>query len=76
MAKLKERDIVCADVLRQRGESVRSIARKLSVDESTLRYRLGRIRRSAQDGRADKAEACDPYGECIVSLRIPSATQL
>src|SRR3954469_8082109 len=65
MAKLKERDIVCADVLQQRGESVRSIARKLSVDESTVRYRLGRLRRSARDGRADKAQACDPQSEFI-----------
>jgi transposase len=67
MAKLKERDIVCADVLQQRGESVRAIARKLSVDESTLRYRLGRVRRSARDGRADKAEACDPHAELIAA---------
>jgi len=67
MAKLKERDIVCADVLQQRGESVRAIARKLSVDESTLRYRLERVRRSAADGRADKAEACDPYAEFIAA---------
>jgi len=67
MAKLEERDIVCADVLHQRGESVRAIARKLSVDESTLRYRLSRHRRAAQDGRADKVEACDPHEAVITA---------
>jgi transposase len=67
MAKLEERDIVCADVLQQRGESMRAIARKLSVDESTVRYRLSRHRRVAQDGRADKAEACDPHEAVITA---------
>lgn len=67
MAKLKERDIVCADVLQQRGESVRAIARRLSVDESTLRYRLGRARRSAADGRTDKPEACDVHAPIIAA---------
>jgi transposase len=46
---------------------VRAIARKLSVDESTLRYRLSRHRRSAQDGRAGKAEACDPHEAVIAA---------
>jgi len=67
MAKLKERDIVCAEVLQQRGESVRAIARKLSVDESTLRYRLGRVRSAAPDGRAQKSEACDPHAAVIAA---------
>lgn len=67
MAKLKESDIVCADVLHQRGESVRAIARKLSVDESTLRYRLRRHRSAAQDGRADKPESCDPHEAVITA---------
>jgi transposase len=67
MAKLKEHDIVCADVLQQRGESVRAIARRLSVDESTLRYRLGRARRSAPDGRAQKPALCDRHAPLIAA---------
>ena len=40
MAKLGLRELVCAEVLvLEKGKSVRSVARDLGVDESTLRYR-------------------------------------
>ena len=57
MAKLSERDLVCAEVLVGRGRSVRSVARELDVDESTLRYRLSRRAASAADGRVCQPEA-------------------
>ena len=38
-------------VLADRGQSARSIARQLGVDESTVRYRLKRRSQGAQDGR-------------------------
>jgi hypothetical protein len=41
MAKLGLRELVCAEVLvLEKGKSVRSVARDLGVDESTLRPRL------------------------------------
>ena len=42
MARLSERELVCAEVLVDKGRSVRSVAKELGVDESTLRYRLKR----------------------------------
>jgi len=40
---LKEHHIMCAEEL-ARNQSVRKIASTFDVDESTLRYRLGRKR--------------------------------
>ncbi len=41
MAKLSERELVCAEVLVAKGmKSIREIAGDFGVDESTLRYRL------------------------------------
>ena len=66
MAKLGERELVCAEVLvLEKGKSVRSVARDLGVDESTLRYRLHRRSTGATDGRKGKAEACDEVAEVI-----------
>ena len=60
MAKLGLRELVCAEVLvLEKGKSVRSVARDLGVDESTLRYRLQRRAEGAVDGRKGKREACD-----------------
>ena len=43
MTKLREEDLVCAEVLISRsGRSIRSTAQDLGVSESTLRYRLKR----------------------------------
>ena len=59
MARLSERDLVCAEVLVvDKGRSLRSVAAELGVDESTLRYRLARRRVNAVDGRQRQAEAC------------------
>ena len=65
MAKLGERDLVCAEVLVGNGKSVRSVAKDLGVDESTLRYRLARRRKGAVDGRTQQAEACAPFEDVI-----------
>ena len=61
--KLEERHLVCAEVLAEAGRSVRSIAKELGVDESTLRQRLKK--RGQVDGRKAKDEACDNYGHLI-----------
>ncbi len=65
MTKLRERDLVVMDVLRERGWSTRATARELGVDESTLRYRIKRREGKAEDGRRRQPEACTPWGGVI-----------
>ncbi len=65
MAKLSERELVAAEVLVGTGKSVRSVAKDLRVDESTLRYRLARRRQGAVDGRKQQPEACAPFENVI-----------
>lgn len=65
VAKLKEYHIMCAEEL-AKNQSVRKIASTFDVDESTLRYRLGRKRAGAVDGRAQQPEACAPYEPFIL----------
>jgi predicted transcriptional regulator len=56
---------MCAQVLSERGRSVRSIASELGVDESTVRYRLQRLQTKAADRRCGKPEACDSHASII-----------
>jgi transposase len=65
MGKLREAEIVCAEVLLGKGRSVRSIAADLGVDESTVRYRLRRRREHAGDGRREKTEVCGAFSDVI-----------
>ena len=65
MGKLSARELDCAEVLVGKGKSVRSIARDLQVDESTLRYRLARRAAGATDGRSEQPEACDDVAGVI-----------
>ena len=61
MAKLRERDPVVMEMLRERGWSRRATVRELGVDESTLRYRIRRCEGKVEDGRRRQAEACAPW---------------
>ena len=61
MTKLREKEVMCAEVWTQAGHSVRDTAGQLDVAESTLRYRLKRRRQSSEDGRKHQPEACAPY---------------
>jgi transposase len=63
--KLRPEAVICAQVLSERGRSVRSIASELGVDESTVRYRLQRLRTKAADRRCGKPEACDSHASII-----------
>jgi transposase len=65
MAKLREEDVMAADVMERRGRSIRGLARDFEVDESTLRYRLRRLRGGVEDGRRRQSEACAVLGEFI-----------
>ena len=61
MTKLREKDLVCAQVLTAEcGHSVRSAAQELGVAESTLRYRLQRRAEGVEDGRRRQPEAVRP----------------
>ena len=66
MTKLREADLVCAQVLTAEcGRSVRSTAQELGVAESTLRYRVKRRAEGAVDGRRRKPEACAAHDRVI-----------
>jgi len=65
--KLKERQLVCAEVLLERGWSMRRTAKELGVDESTLRYRMARRQADPIDGRSLKPERCDPFDAVIAA---------
>ena len=65
MAKLKEHHILGAEEL-ARNMSIRQVASAFGVDESTLRYGLGRHRTSAVDGRSLQEEACAPFEPLVL----------
>jgi len=65
VAKLKEHHIMCAEELANH-KSIRDIASTFGVDESTLRYRLGRQRTGAVDGRSLQEEACAPFEPLVL----------
>jgi transposase len=67
MARLREDEMVCAEVLVRQGRSKRSIARDLEVDESTVRYRLKRRAAGATDGRVGQEERCAALDAEIVA---------
>jgi transposase len=67
MTRLREDEMVCAEVLLGQGRSVRSIARDLGVDESTVRYRIGRRKEGALDGRSMQGERCSAHEGAIAA---------
>jgi hypothetical protein len=56
MAKLRREHVMIAREMIARNASIRDVAGKLDVDESTLRYRLKRPL-DAPDGRRDRGTA-------------------
>lgn len=60
MAKLRREHVMIAREMQARDMSVRQIASQMGVDESTLRYRLGRPP-DAPDGRQERASAMDGW---------------
>lgn len=66
MAKLGKDEIVTLQVLKQKGESNREIARRLDVSEGVVRYHLKRQAEKATDGR-QKASLIEQLGlEAVV----------
>ncbi|MEO6877479.1 MAG: IS21 family transposase [Gemmatimonadaceae bacterium] len=64
MAKLERTHVMIAHEMVDRAVSVRQVAAQLGVDESTLRYRLGRSV-DAPDGRAVRATALAGWDERV-----------
>ena len=67
MTKLREQDIMCAEILTDAGQSIRGTAQQMGVAESTLRYRLRRRRQQAIDGRSQQTEKCALFDDLIQS---------
>jgi len=56
LSKLTKDEIVTLQVLVQKGQSKRSVARQLKVSEGTVRYHLRRQAASASDGRKKQTQ--------------------
>jgi len=61
MARLQGKDIEAMVWMRERGASLREIARRAGCDESTVRYHLRRRAEGAEDGRRRQPEVVAPY---------------
>jgi transposase len=64
MAKLRREHVMTAREMVERDVSIRQVAGQLGVDESTLRYRLGRPL-EAPDGRRVRRTALDGWDERV-----------
>ncbi|MHC4934156.1 MAG: IS21 family transposase [Planctomycetota bacterium] len=53
--RLRREEVVTIQVLAEKGEAKRQIARTLGVSEGTVRYHLRRAEAGAEDGRKEKA---------------------
>jgi transposase len=67
VSKLQGKDVMAAAIMQGHGQSCRSLARMMAVDESTLRYRLRRFREGAEDGRRRQPESCVTFHELSCS---------
>jgi transposase len=67
VTKLQENHVMAIDEMERRGTSKRSLAQVFGVDESTVRYRLKRLRSKAEDGRKKQPEACREFDEEITA---------
>ncbi len=67
MAKLRREHVMIAREMIARDASIRDVAGKLGVDESTLRYRLKRPL-EAPDGRRDRGTALDGWDTVVTAV--------
>ena len=67
---LTEHEIGVAMRMRDRGASVRGLAKHLGVTEGALRYRLKRTQEVGRsDGRARQSTALDGYEEIVEAVQ-------
>ena len=67
MAKLRREHVMIAQEMIARDASIRDVAGKLGVDESTLRYRLKRPL-DAPDGRRERETALDGWADVVTGV--------
>lgn len=67
--KLSEEQITVAKGMRDRGTSVRQLAKQLGVTEGALRYRLAKSEDPMPDGRANQPTALDSYEEAVLAIQ-------
>jgi transposase len=67
MAKLRREQVMIAEEMVARSVSVRRVAAQLGVDESTLRYRLGRSP-TAPDGRQKRASVLAGWDDRVEAV--------
>ena len=68
--KLTKDEILVASRMRERGASVRRLAKDLGVTEGAVRYRLKRLGEGGRlDGRAGKTTAVDGYEEVVEAIQ-------
>lgn len=67
MGRLRREHVMIAREMMARDASIRDVAGKLGVDESTLRYRLKRAL-DAPDGRRDRGTALDGWDAVVTAV--------
>ena len=68
--KLMENEVQVASRMRERGSTVRGLAKQLGVTEGTVRYRLKRLGASGRpDGRRGKKTALDKYEDAVEAIQ-------
>lgn len=67
--KLSEEQVIVAKAMRDRGTSVRQLAKQLGVTEGALRYRLAKSGDASPDGRANQPTALDGYEQSVEAIQ-------
>jgi transposase len=67
--KLSKEQVMVANGMKERGTSVRGLAKQLGVSEGALRYRLKRRGEGEPDGRARQATALDGYEHVVRAIQ-------
>lgn len=67
--KLSKEQVTVAKGMKERGTSVRQLAKQLGVTEGALRYRIGKVGEAAPDGRANQPTALDGYEDVVLAIQ-------
>ena len=67
--KLSKEQVTVAKNMKERGTSVRQVAKQLGVTEGALRYRIGKLGEEVPDGRANQPTALDGYEGAVLVIQ-------
>lgn len=67
--KLSKEQVTVAKGMKERGTSVRQLAKQLGVTEGALRYRIGKVGEEAPDGRANQPTALEGYEGAVLAIQ-------